>query len=230
MTTARNIIKRALQKNGVLTKAESPSGDEASDGLSALNGLLASWSNDGLLVYARTSESFPLVSGQANYSIGAGGDFDTDRPLQILTAFTRISNVDYDMDIVGDEIFDTITQKNITSSIPDVMTYVPSTPRGEITIYPVPTTGTLHIRTEKQLSSFATLDTELDLPPGWERALIFNLALEIAGEYGQPVDQLTYQIAKEALHNIKMAVARSRKMDMFSYSGQDRNIYTGWYT
>lgn len=230
MTTARSIIKRALLKNGVLTKNESPSGDEASDGLESLNDLIGSWSNDSLLIYARVSESFPLVSGQSSYTIGSGGDFDTSRPLQILTAFTRIGSIDYEIDIINDTAFDGITQKDISSSIPEVLYYDASNPLATITIYPVPTTGTLHIRSEKQLTEFTTLDTDVDLPPGWDRALIYNLALELASEYGQPADQVTYEIAMDSLSKIKTAVARNKGMDAYPYNGNINNIYSGWYT
>lgn len=229
MTTARQIIKRALQRNGVLTKGEEPSAGEASDGLLALNDLIGSWSNDSLLIYARLSESFPLVSGQASYTIGSGGDFNTARPLQILSAFTRIGSTDYNIEVINGVTYDEIIQKNISSSIPDVLFYDGNNPLGTIKIYPVPTTGTLHIRTEKELTEFASLDTDVDFPPGWDRALIYNLAMEIAGEYGQPVDEATYQIAMDALGKIKTAVARNKKMDMYSYNGDNSNIYSGWY-
>ena len=230
MATARSIIKRALQKNGALTKGESPSGDEAVDGLEALNAMVSSWSNDSLLIYARLSESFPLVSGQSAYTIGSGGDFDTVRPTQILTAFTRIGSIDYDISIISDIDFDAITQKNISSSIPDVLFYDGNAPLGTITIYPVPTDGALHIRSEKPLTEFAALDTELELPPGWERALVYNLAVEIGSEYGQPIDQLTYQIANDSLNKIKTAIARNKTMDMYAYNGSNNNVFTGWYT
>lgn len=229
MTTARDIIKRAMLRNGVITKGESPSNEEFSDGLSALNDLIGSWSNDSLLIYARLSESFPLVSGTAEYTIGSGGDFNTTRPLQILSAFTRIGSTDYEIDVINGVTYDKIIQKDINSSIPDVLFYDGNNPLGKITIYPVPTTGSLHIRSEKQLTEFTSLDTDVDFPPGWDRALIFNLAIEIAGEYGQPVDEATYTIAMDALSKIRRAVARNKTMDMYPYDGSDNNIFSGWY-
>lgn len=230
MTTARDIIKRALQQNGVLTKGESPSGDEASDGLKALNAMLGTWSNDSLLIFVRQSESFPLVSGQSSYTIGSGGDFNTTRPMQILTAFTRIGDVDYHMSIIPDTSYDNITFKSLQSSIPETMFYSAGNPLGTITIYPVPTTGTLHIRSEKELTSFTTLDTDLDLQPGLEEALVMNLAVRLAPQYGQQVDQITYQIAGESLGAVKTAVARNKTMDAHPYRGPSNNIYTGWRT
>ena len=63
MTTARTIIKRAMQVAGILVKGEAPSADEADDGLTALNMMLSGWSNDSGLVYARAWQSFALVGG-----------------------------------------------------------------------------------------------------------------------------------------------------------------------
>lgn len=230
MTTARTIITKALKKNGVLNVGENPSASEASDGLSSLNALVSSWSNESLLIYSRQSENFALTSGQASYTIGTGGNFNTTRPLQILTAFTRIGSIDYPISIIPQTAFDKISQKSISNSIPEVMTYDASVPLGTITIYPVPTTGTLHIRSEKQLTSFTTLDTDVDLPPGWERALVYNLAIEDAPEYGQPIDPGVYEIASSSLNNIKTAVARNKTMDVYPYDGNNNNIYTGWAT
>ena len=51
MTTASDIIKKAMQKVGVLTKSESPSSDESADGLDSLNDLLSSWSNESMFIY-----------------------------------------------------------------------------------------------------------------------------------------------------------------------------------
>lgn len=229
MTTARTIIKRALQQNGVLTKGESPTGDEASDGLASLNDLIASWSNDSLLVYARMLESFPIVSGQQSYTIGIGGNFNTERPLQIVEAYLRLNTVDYQLSIINDVTFDGIILKDIQSAIPEALLYETSYPLGKISLFPIPTAGTLFLRTEKQLTQIASLDTELQFPPGWERALRYSLAIELAGEYGQPVNEALYMMATDALGKIKTATARNRNMDMYAYDGQMQNIYTGWY-
>lgn len=229
MTTARTIIKRALQLNGVLTKNESPSGDEASDGLDSLNYLISSWSNDSLLIYARLSESFPLIGGQASYTIGSGGDFNTVRPMQILSAFTRIGDTDYNMSIINGVEYDKVMQKSIQVSIPDSLFYDGNAPLGTITIYPVPTTGTLHIRSEKRLSEFTTLDAALELPEGWERALIYNLAIEVASEYGQPANDMVFSIAMDSLAKIKTAVARNKMMNAYPDVESPNNVFSGWH-
>lgn len=229
MTTARAIINKAYRKNGIITKNEALSASEVNDGLSSLNDLLGSWSNEGLLVYADTLENFSFSTGQSSYTIGPGGDFNTSRPVKILTAYTRIGNTDYSMDLVPETTFDAITQKNISNAFPDVFSYSPGVPLGTLTFYPIPSGGTFFLRSQKPLTQFATLDGEVSLPPGWERALVYNLAVEDASEYGQPVDPVVFDIAQKSLGKIKTAIAKQKTMDVYAYKGNDSNIYTGFY-
>lgn len=216
MTTARDIVKKALQKNGVLTKGEDVSGDEAVDALFSLNALLSSWSNESLFVYTREFEEFPLVNGQASYTMGAGGVFDTERPIKIDSAFVRQGNIDHPLSIINAVDFDLDISLKTTTSIPYAMSNDNGYPLNTIRLFPVPSEGwTIHIRSQKPLTELTTLDSTLSLPSGWERALIFNLAVEISSEYGQPLDQATYQISGEAKAAIKKATARNRSMDAY---------------
>ena len=48
MATARDIVTRALRKRKVLSSGEDPTADELTDGLDALNDMLAAWSIDGI--------------------------------------------------------------------------------------------------------------------------------------------------------------------------------------
>src|SRR5574343_1549632 len=114
MTTARTIVKRALQIAGVLTKDEDPSADESVDGLSSLNDMIGSWANDNLLVYALTWEDFSMTGGTDTYTIGSSGDFNTAIPTQIIQAHTKDSNVKYqDLNIVSDAYFNRLDRPNI---------------------------------------------------------------------------------------------------------------------
>ena len=94
MTTARTLIRRAMQVGGILFKTEVPSSDEATDALTSLNQLVALLSNENLMIYSRQEEIFPLTGGVASYTIGPGGDFDTQRPMKIASAYVHIGNID----------------------------------------------------------------------------------------------------------------------------------------
>lgn len=227
MSTALDIITSAMRKAGILTKSESPSADEAQDGLEMLNDLLASNANDGLFVYARTLESFTLSSGVSDYTIGTGGTFNTTRPVFIASAYVRTGEIDYPLSIIQDTDYADIGLKSI-GSIPYWLNYTNGFPLGTIKLYPVPSAGwTLFLLTEKPMSEF-TLNQTVSLPPGWMRYLKNQLALEMAPEYGQPVPAETVEIAGKAMAAIKRGAARARSMDNPTNGGGLRNIYTGW--
>src|SRR3989304_3591307 len=88
MATAQNIIDAAYNKIGLMTITTAKS-DKA---LVSLNNMLGTWGIDGLIVPFTTSENFPLVAGQSLYTIGASGNFNTVRPLEILHAYIRDSS------------------------------------------------------------------------------------------------------------------------------------------
>jgi hypothetical protein len=229
MTTALGIIKSALRKSGVLVMSQDPSADEAQDTLEALNDMLASWSNDSLTVYARTFENFPISAGTAAYTIGSGGTFNTVRPVRIVSAYARLSNIDYPIKVTTEENYDAVTYK-ANASIPTFMTYSNGYPLATITLYPTPATGyTLYLRTEKPLTEFASLNTTVDLPPGWKRALVYNLAIELASEYGQQVAPEVAEIARDSKNEIRRAIMAAKSMQWDTGLGQIENIYTGWY-
>lgn len=228
MTTARSIIKKAMQKGGILIKNEDPADDEANDALDTLNALLDSISNDALNIYARTWETFTLVGGTVSYTIGVGGVFNTVRPMQIVDCYLKSGLIDYTMEVIPDEAYDSITYKTL-SGIPEFLNYSNDYPLGIIRLYPVPSTSyQLFLLSEKAVQTFPTLDTVMSLPNGWARYLIYALAIELAPDYNQPVDPVVVALAKDAMGKIKIGVARVRTMDAYPRDIGIRNIYSGW--
>jgi hypothetical protein len=227
MTTALGIIKSAMRKAGALGVGDTPSAAESTDGLEMLNDLLASLSNDSLVVYARTTESFTLVAGTLAYTIGAGATFNTVRPIKIVSAYVRSGTVDYPLQIVSDEQYATVTLKS-TQGIPEFINYTNAFPQATINLYPSPASGyTLYLVTEKALTSLALADT-VSLPPGYRRMLVYNLTVDLAPEYGQPVPAEVYEIAKQSKGEIKASVMAAKSMQWDSGLGGLSNIYAGW--
>lgn len=230
MTTALSLITASMRTAGILTQGESPSSEEANQALEILNDIMASLSNDSLYVYARTLESFALTAGDGEYTIGAGGDFNTTRPIKIISAYIRIGNTDYDLGLATDEAFANIPYKAVISGIPDFLNYTNDYPLGTIKLYPLPNGGTIYILSEKPLTGFAALSTDISLPPGWNRMLKHLLAVELQPTYGQEVNQTLVALAEDAVKKVKTAIAKSKTMDATLNVGGSDNIYTGWYT
>lgn len=214
-----------MRKAGALTENEAPSSSEASDGLEMLNDLIGSWSNDSMKIYVRSLESFPLTTAY-EYTIGTGATFNTTRPVQIVSAYIRDGSTDYELTQKSDEDYARIQNKSL-SGIPFFFNYDYGYPTGKIKLYPAPQGYTLFLLMEKELSGFSTLNEEVSLPPGWERALKYNLAVELAPEFGAQLPPEVSEIARTSKGAIQRAIIKNKSMDVPSY-GRFGNIYTGW--
>ncbi len=226
-TTARKMITRALRKAKILARGEPLSSGAANDGLEELNGMLGEWSNDGLMLFSRGRDVFTLSGGVASYNIGTGSTINTERPMVIVDAFIREAENDYPLSIISEETYNSIPNKASTG-LPNSLSYDGNYPIGRISLYPAPSTGYhLHMLSEKQLSQIATLDTELDLPPGWDNAIVYNLAVRQAPDYGQQADPLLIKMSIDAKAKVARTVSRSRSID-WSTPADSGNVFTGY--
>jgi hypothetical protein len=229
-TTAKIIIRKAMQKAGILTKAQQPAADEANDALDAMNAMLSSWSNDSLMIYTRSWESFPLVGGQIEYTIGPGQTFNTVRPIDIVDAYIRTSGIsDDDMMIVNDEIYTSQIRLKTAPGRPEWLNFDNNYPDAIIRLWPVPPSAvySIFLLSEKILPQFNLNDT-VDLAPGWERMIIYNLALEIASDYGVEVPQDVRDIATKSKVLVNKAIIKNRSLDAYPRQAEPNNIFSGW--
>jgi len=211
--TANDLITRSMKSLQSLGGSEVPSATEANDGLTALNAMLDSWSNEGLISYQNQEQSFPLVVGQNQYTIGTGGQINVTRPLEITQAYVQDSGSNnFVMQILPRDKWNMIGNRGtgITSQIPDTLFYDPQFPLGVINIFPTPLLGyTVFFDSSLQQVTFSTLTATLTMPPGYERAMVYNLAVEISSMFGIPIPQVAPgaknvgQLAAESLGNIK---------------------------
>lgn len=236
-TTAHDLIRGAMRLIGAVDPGEELTADEAADGLELLNEMLESLSNEGLACYQTLQENFALSSGVASYTVGSGATFNTTRPLDVLSAFIRDGGIDYPLRILNREEYDRIQAKT-TQYQPEYLMYTPSVANGVITLYGVPAkayavTDGLYINSMKQLQQFTGLTTAIVLPPGYKRMLRYNLAPEIAPEYGRKVPDAVLAIAREAKANIKRTNARTPKLrlklGLWGNTSSDMAAFTAGY-
>ena len=208
MSTARDLIKASLRLIGASASGETPSAEESTEGLSSLNDMIESWSNEDLLIPSITREVFPLSASTRRYSMGASGDFNTTRPMMVETVLIQESGTnpvsELPMRIMTSNEFASIQVKDTQSTIPTYVWVEYSNPLIYLNFYPVPSEAkNVVIYSQKALSTISNLSTELTFPPGYNRALKYNLALEIAPEYGMQISPDIQRIAMEAKANIK---------------------------
>jgi len=240
--TARDIIVQALRKLGIGTPGETLAADEMNACLDALNVMLKSWSGRSLLTTAQVQESFPLVGGLATYTIGPAviaPNFITVKPITVCSGFIRDqNNTDYPIGLISREEYNSFDTKSNTG-LPENLFYDPGPTQqniqtGMINLYLTPdstNTYTLFIVSEKPFTTFATLNTAYTFPDVYERAMIYNLAMELAPEYGKTIHPEVAASADEAL-DIVEAINSSNKRTIVDLglpgtSRRTGNILTG---
>ena len=232
MATAQTVIDRALRLIGAIASGESPTSAESADGLVALNAMISSWQTEKLNVYAFVDTPFTLVNADSSYTVGPGGNFAlTPRPSKIEQVYVRANSIDYPVELIDYEKWNSIPDKTSSSDIPIYAYYEPTLATGTLQLWPVPNTAySLHIVTWTTLAELAAVGTTITLPQGYERALAYNLAIEVASEYEKQPSQSVVAIASESKASIKRANNRPMLMSSelgYLIGGQRSNIFSG---
>jgi len=235
-TTAGDQINRALRLLGVLAEGETPSAATSQDGLTALNQMIDSWNTERLSVFSTQDQIFTWPAGQITRTLGPSGDFIGNRPVLFDDAtYYRDpgTNVSFGIKFINQQQYDGIAVKTVTSTYPQVIFVNMTYPDATMTVYPKPTRDLeWHFISVNELSNPAVLTTNLTFPPGYLRAFVYNLAMEIAPEFGvEPSPQVT-RIAMTSKRNLKRINNPDDIMSM-PYSliatRQRFNVYAGNY-
>lgn len=201
------LIDRAMRLIEQISPGVSPTTEEYTTCLEAMNAMLDGWRNEGLMSNAVQDESLVLTANDGTYTIGDSGNFNTSRPTKILGAYIVDSaNSSYWMTMLNYDEYAAISLKASTSTYPDHLYYAPDVPLGTIYLWPVPTLAyTLHILTPTPMMAFATTATTAYLQPGWRDAIAYNLAVRIAPEFEREASPTVMQMASISKAGIKRA-------------------------
>lgn len=200
----RGILYPALRKAGItLGPQRTPSAAQYQDAIEELNRLAGSLNCDRLFIYTRHNALFPLTDA-SRYTIGASADpslipdFDAPRPqgIELANIVTR-DGLRYPLTIATDLQW-------AGAGCHEDMLY-------NDRAYPV---STLHLSVSVGGSflelfywaltpQFLTPDDQVLLPPGYEDALVLNLALRMAPHFQRRIDPVLRMDAREALMRIE---------------------------
>jgi hypothetical protein len=206
-TTAGDQINGALRLIGQLAEGEEPSAATANDALAALNQMIDSWNTERLSVFSTQDQVFSWLPNFATRTLGPTGDFVGNRPILIddSTYFRDPSSgISFGIKLINQQQYDGIAVKTVTSTYPQVMFVNMNYPDITMTVYPVPTKVLeWHIISVEELTTAALLSTPLTFPPGYLRAFRYNLACELAPEFGVEPSPQVSRIAMYSKRNIK---------------------------
>ena len=236
MTTAGDLINGSLRLLGVLAEGETPSAETSQDALFAMNQMIQSWNTERLSVFSTQDQVKMWPSSTISRTFGPTGDFIGNRPILLddSTYFRDpASGISYGIKFINQQQYDGIAVKTVTSTYPQVMWINMSYPDIEMYVYPVPTkTLEFHFISVEELTQPANLATDLAFPPGYLRCFRYNLACELAPEFGVEPSRQVQRIAMTSKRNIKRINNPDDIMALpYSIVGtrQRFNIYAGNY-
>ena len=236
-----DLIKASMRVGRILRKDEEPDADEMNMALQSLTIMLHSWSARKLMVRSNVEEMFDVQAGINTYTIGIGGAFNTSKPYKITNAFIRDSNmVDQPLDIVPMEFYQSIMDKGITTSRPDMLVYDPgaaqqATQTGAIILYGIPDIGyKLGLLSQKPFTDFTSIRDKVTFDLPYEEAIKYELAVRLWPEYHkEPVSNDVYALANEAMHVVE-SMNSNTPVSVTDLPGVKRpyqyNIYVGSYS
>ena len=236
MTSAGDLINGSLRLLGVLAEGETPSAEMSQDALTAMNQMIDSWNTERLSVFATQDQVFTWPAGFINRTLGPSGDFVGNRPVYFDdSTYYRDpgTNVSYGIKFINQQQYDGIAVKTVTSTYPQVIFVNMEYPNVDMYVYPKPTRDLeWHFISVEELTNPATLSTSLTFPPGYLRAFRYNLACEIAPEFGVEPPPTVSRIAMASKRDLKRVNNPDDVMSM-PYSivatRQRYNIYAGNY-
>lgn len=259
--TPVSLIRLALRDAGVSGQGQAPNDEDNNDAFSHLNMMLAGWNRNRWLVY-HLIDLFVLADGTDIYTVGPGQMFNTVRFDKIEYAFrryvTNYGGLNFGSDIGGfiigsdpidgpqaqgidtplriitaREEYDNIVMKGLIGP-PQVVFYDSAYPTSRVYFYPWPAAGSyeMHLSVKEALTAFPDLTTDINLPPEYQEALLFNLGARLRLSYQMPPDPALDRLAAASLNTIKLAntqIPRARMPAALWPSRSFRtNIYAGY--
>lgn len=192
--TGNQLIAASMRLIGALPSGEVPTADEAQDCLSAMKAMLQSWDTDRLMVFdvARLGP-YNWTIGSATITFGTGGQINFPRPVKISRwGVIQLQNpaqpLELPLDDLTDDQWAAIPVKNIQSTVFTKIWDDGGFPLRTLNVWPVPTTQVQLVPYAwSKLSSFDDLTTDVEFPEGYDAAIKYNLAIDIAPEFGATI-------------------------------------------
>jgi len=234
--TANDQINGALRLIGMLAEGETPSAATSQDALTALNQMIDSWNTERLSVFSTQDQVFTWAPNLISRTLGPTGDFVGNRPVLLddSTYFKDPTNgISFGIKLINQQQYNGIAVKTVTSTYPQVMWINMEYPNIEMYIYPVPTKALeWHFVSVSEIVAPVSLSTTLTFPPGYLRAFKYNLACEIAAEFGVEPNPQVLRVAMSSKRNLKRINNPDDIMSLpYSIVGtrQRYNIFAGNY-
>lgn len=210
--TGFELARASLLVLGIVSPGEGLSPDQSQQVLANIRRMIDTWRTQRLLCYVEETHDYLLVSGQQTYTFGPGGNFDTIRPVYI----DRIGVVQHrgaqnELELPlyverSGQSWQAVLNKETRSAWPIKVYIETDYPLAKLKYWPVMNGNvTLYTRiyTFVSITGLANLSTNYTFAPGYEEALVYNLAIRLAPEWGVAMPDIVRDLANSRMADVK---------------------------
>lgn len=233
LLTRNDIIESALRKLVVIEENQTPSPKQTSDAAQALNLIVAEFRTLGMSVWARKDMLIPLVTGQKDYVLGVGQTINVPYPMYIYQVLIESPPYDTQIQVMQRAKIDFNLLPFGSMGMPVSFTYQPGINVGTLSVWPTPDlsvpVGTqLFVTYQRPIEVFDAATDTPDFPQEWGNALIYNLAMSLADEFGVAADKQA-RIEKSAGTHLATAISNSTEQGSMFFMPDWRGSPNGVY-
>lgn len=238
--TVTQLITLAMKRVNILQAGESLSAEDLADGLMYANLWIDSLSIESMTLPFVLRTTFPMVSGQAIYTVGIGGDVNVARP----TVAPKVNYLDAslspaierELTPLTDAAYQAIPIKTLTNPLPSFSYWNPTYNGGlgSLFFWLVPTSSVLTgvLYAPSAVPQFVNGTDTVVFPPGWQFFVLENLAVYYGATWREnlPVDPELKESARLSKASIKRANWRPTDMTLdpaLTMGSPRSNIYVG---
>jgi hypothetical protein len=208
MPVDTEILYPALRLAGVLTAAgRGASSSQLADAFASLNRMIDAWTIQRLLIYTIRADRYNLSPSQITYTIGPGGNFDATRPVRITAANIVLlgsTETRVPLRLLTDRDWAAKRLQVVPTTVPTELYNDGAFPVSTLFLWGYPTAANdLELFTWSQLTPFGAATDPVVLAPGYEDAVVYNLAVRLCGQFGTQLRGDVAQIARESKGLVK---------------------------
>ncbi len=196
--TGLDIINEALLLNTVIYPGQTISAEALATSQFGFNLMLGEWNAQRMAIFSVARVTKVLTSGTADYTIGTGGAFNTPRPekIEAWAVSTASGPTSSGAPVDSAEFAKIAVDRSATAAIIQALNYDAAYPLGNLHLYPIPNGAhTLELWVWQQFTAITDFTLALDFPPGYLKAILYNLAVDLAPKFGRPLDPTIKGIA-----------------------------------
>jgi hypothetical protein len=206
----QGLLYPALRKAGVtLGPQRTPSPAQFQDAIDELNRLLGSLNCDRLWIYGQDILPLPLT-GKEIYTIGIDptgtlppADFQVQVPKGITQAVYVSSTLRYTLTLLTPQLWSQIALQESPGAIPDGVYFDRGYPIANLYLYGQPPGGSLELYVWHLIPGVVSLADVVVVPPGYEDAIVLNLACRLAPHFQLPVRPDVREQARESMMRLE---------------------------